>query len=85
VCTKPPAATSSSRRPGGLAATRLQGELARAGVHAQTMTTEALRRRIADSKLELGPATTVVHDEAALAATHEQRFLLEAVRAGVRG
>ena len=70
---------------GGLAATRLQGELERAGVHAQTMTTEALRRRISDGKLELGPATTIIHDEAALAATHEQRFLLQEVSdAGAR-
>ena len=64
---------------GGLAATRLQSELARAGVSAQTMTTEALRRRITDGKLELDATTTVIHDEAALAATHEQRFLLQAV------
>ena len=65
---------------GGLAATRLQAELARAGVDAQTMTTEAMRRRITDGKLELEAATTVIHDEAALAATHEQRFLLQVVR-----
>ena len=45
------------------------------------MTTEALRRRISDGKLELGSTTTVIHDEAALASTYEQRFLLEAVRA----
>jgi conjugative relaxase-like TrwC/TraI family protein len=65
---------------GGLAAARLQTELARAGVQAQTLTTEALRRRITDGKLELTPTMTIVHDEAALAATHEQQFLLAAVR-----
>ena len=69
---------------GGLAATRLQAELERAEVHAQTMTTEALRGRISDGKLALGPATTIIHDEAALAATHEQRFLLQAVSDAAR-
>jgi energy-coupling factor transporter ATP-binding protein EcfA2 len=70
---------------GGLAAKRLARELERAGMKASTLTTEALRHRWTEGLVTLDGRTTIIHDEAALAATREQHFLLPACRdAGVR-
>jgi conjugative relaxase-like TrwC/TraI family protein len=67
---------------GGLAAARLARELERAGVTVEALTTEALRWRHAEGLARLDARTTVIHDEAALAATREQHFLLPACRDG---
>jgi hypothetical protein len=61
-----------------LAAQRLAGELADAGVEADCYSTSALHAAIGAGRLELGPAATVIHDEAALASTREQHRLLAA-------
>ena len=63
---------------GGLAASRLARELERAGVAVEALTTEALRWRHNEGVAQLAARTTVIHDEAALAATREQHFLLRA-------
>jgi conjugative relaxase-like TrwC/TraI family protein len=66
---------------GALAAERLAGELREAGVEADGYSTMALRARVGSGALELGATTTVIHDEAALASTREQDWLLGAVEA----
>jgi conjugative relaxase-like TrwC/TraI family protein len=60
-----------------LAAQRLATELQAAGVTAGAHSTVALHA----GRLELGPRSTIIHDEAALASTREQRRLLSAVEA----
>ncbi len=62
-----------------LAAQRLGNELSDAGVDVRSFSTVALQHAINTSKLELGPATTVIHDEAALASTRELQPLLQAI------
>ena len=64
-----------------LAAQRLAGDLADAGVIAPAYSTAALVHAIRSGQLVLSPATTVIHDEAALASTREQHMLLGAVEA----
>ncbi|MDQ2759870.1 MAG: relaxase domain-containing protein [Actinomycetota bacterium] len=64
-----------------LAAQRLAGELADAGVDASAYSTAALDRAVRCGRLVLSPASTVIHDEAALASTREQRHLLQAIEA----
>jgi len=48
-------------------------------VSAQGYSTAALQVAVARGTVTLGPDTTVIHDEAALASTREQAWLLEAV------
>ncbi len=68
-----------------LAAERLARELADAGVEATAYSTAALEAAINTEQIQLDAATTVVHDEAALASTREQQQLLLAVeRSGAR-
>ena len=51
----------------------------------EALTTEALRYRCGEGLTELDARTTIIHDEAALAATREQHFLLPACHhSGVR-
>lgn len=64
-----------------LAAERLARELADAGVQATAYSTVALGAAINAEQIQLGAATTIVHDEAALASTREQHQLLQAVEA----
>jgi len=64
-----------------LAAQRLAGELAEAGVNASAYSTAALDRAVQSGRISLSPASTVIHDEAALASTREQRQLFQAVEA----
>jgi ATP-dependent exoDNAse (exonuclease V) alpha subunit len=64
-----------------LAAERLASELARAGVEAPSYSTNGLRVAIDGGRVELGPGTTVIHDEAALASTTEQGHLFDVVQA----
>jgi conjugative relaxase-like TrwC/TraI family protein len=63
----------------GLAAERLARELSAASVGATAYSTVALTRAVANDRLALGPSTTVIHDEAALASTREQHDILMAV------
>jgi len=63
---------------GAQAAQRLAAELSEAGVTADGYSTAALRAAVARGAVELGPNVTVVHDEAALASTREQAWLLQA-------
>ena len=68
-----------------LAAERLAHELADAGVEATAYSTVALQAAIKSEKIHIGPTTTIVHDEAALASTREQHQLLQAAeRSGAR-
>jgi conjugative relaxase-like TrwC/TraI family protein len=68
-----------------LAANRLARDLAEVGVEAPSYSTTALQHAIRSGQLQLAPATTVIHDEAALASTREQQQLLTAVTdAGAR-
>ncbi|MEO8715839.1 MAG: AAA family ATPase, partial [Acetobacteraceae bacterium] len=70
---------------GAQAAERLTSELAEAGVAADGYSTMALRAAVARGAVQLGPGVTVVHDEAALASTREQAWLLGvAVESGAR-
>lgn len=62
-----------------LAAERLAGELQQHGVHCAAYSTAGLHAAINHGRVELGPDTTVIHDEAALASTREQLRLLHAV------
>ena len=62
-----------------LAAERLATELNEHGVHAQAYSTAALDSAIAKGSMRLGPESTVIHDEAALASTREQLNLLHAI------
>jgi ATP-dependent exoDNAse (exonuclease V) alpha subunit len=66
---------------GALAAERLAVELSTAGVNATGYSTVALHAAIESGRVTLGPRTTVIHDEAALASTREQQQLLIAVEA----
>jgi len=63
---------------GAQAAERLTAELSEAGVAAQGYSTRALEAAVARGAVTLGPEVTVVHDEAALASTREQAWLLRA-------
>lgn len=63
---------------GAQAAQRLASELGQAGVAADGYSTAALRAAVARGAVVLGPGVTVVHDEAALASTREQVWLLQA-------
>lgn len=65
----------------GLAAQRLGGDLALADVAVAAYSTVALQRALASGRLDLGPDTTIIHDEAALASTGELYRLLGAVEA----
>jgi hypothetical protein len=67
---------------GGQAAERLAAELRGAGVHAEGYSTRALQAEIEHGWLRLGPDTTVIHDECALASTAEQNFVLWACKEG---
>jgi len=67
---------------GAQAAERLAVELATEGVNAQGYSTAALQAAVARGAVQLGPEVTVIHDEAALASTREQAWLLEAVAVG---
>ena len=64
-----------------LAAERLATELQEHGVSCAAYSTAALHAAINHGRVELGPETTVIHDEAALASTREQLRLLHAVEA----
>lgn len=64
---------------GAQAAERLTAELAQAGVNAQGYSTAALQAAVRRGVVQLGPEVTVIHDEAALASTREQAWLLGAV------
>jgi len=70
---------------GAQAAERLTAELLEAGVTAQGYSTRALQAAVARGAVTLSPDVTVVHDEAALASTREQAWLLgAAAEAGAR-
>ena len=62
-----------------LAAHRLATELQAAGAPATAYSTAGLHAALQSGRLQLGPDTTVIHDEAALASTREQHQLLAAV------
>ena len=62
-----------------LAAERLAGELTHHGVTCHAYSTAALTAAIHHGRVTLSPATTIIHDEAALASTSEQLGLLNAV------
>ena len=62
-----------------LAAERLAGELTHNGVTCHAYSTAALTAAIHHGRVALTPATTIIHDEAALASTSEQLGLLDAV------
>jgi conjugative relaxase-like TrwC/TraI family protein len=64
---------------GAQAAQRLADELSQAGVSAVAgCSTRALQAAVARGTVTLGPGVTVIHDEAALASTREQAWLLQA-------
>jgi conjugative relaxase-like TrwC/TraI family protein len=64
---------------GAQAAQRLADELSTAGVSAVAgCSTRALQAAVARGTVRLGPGVTVIHDEAALASTREQAWLLQA-------
>lgn len=67
---------------GGQAAERLARDLRAAGVPAEALSTRALEAACKVGSLRLGPDTTVIHEESALAATHEQRALMGACLLG---
>jgi conjugative relaxase-like TrwC/TraI family protein len=67
---------------GGQAADRLAGELRAAGVSAEGYSTKALEASVEHGLLRLGPDTSVIHEECALAATREQNFLFWACHEG---
>ncbi len=70
---------------GAQAAERLAGELGQAGVAAEGYSTRALEAAVERGAVALGPNVTIVHDEAALASTREQAWLLDAAaRCGAR-
>jgi conjugative relaxase-like TrwC/TraI family protein len=62
-----------------LAAERLATELQEHGVQCHAYSTAGLHAAINRGRVELGPDTTVIHDEAALASTREQLRLMRAV------
>jgi conjugative relaxase-like TrwC/TraI family protein len=65
---------------GAQAAERLAAELREGGVDARGYSTAALRASAEHGRLSLDPGVTILHDEAALASTREQRWLLGATR-----
>jgi len=68
---------------GAQAAERLTAEFSEAGLSdAAGYSTMALQAAVRRGAVTLGPEVTVIHDEAALASTREQAWLLEAVAAG---
>ncbi|MGI8713059.1 MAG: AAA family ATPase [Solirubrobacteraceae bacterium] len=76
---------SGAGRLGAQAAERLAAELSEAGVTAEGYSTAALRAAVAGGVVTFSPEVTVVLDEAALASTREQAWLLGvAVGSGVR-
>jgi hypothetical protein len=64
-----------------VAAERLARDLQHAGVDTRHYSLAALQAAITNDTVRLGPQTTIVHDEAALASTREQHALLSAVEA----
>ena len=62
-----------------VAAERLSRELHHAGVETRDYSLAALQTAITNGTVVLGPQTTIIHDEAALASTREQHALLAAV------
>jgi len=67
---------------GAQAAERLTAEFAQEGVSAEGYSTAALQAAVARGTVRLGPEVTVIHDEAALASTREQAWLLETAAVG---
>ncbi|MDQ2897371.1 MAG: AAA family ATPase, partial [Actinomycetota bacterium] len=68
---------------GAQAAERLTAELSAAGLaDASGYSTMALQAAVRRGAVTLGPEVTVIHDEAALASTREQAWLLEAAAVG---
>jgi conjugative relaxase-like TrwC/TraI family protein len=63
-----------------LAAQRLADDLTTAAVTASAHSLVALHHAITDGRVVLDPATTIIHDEAALASTRELHRLLDAVQ-----
>ncbi len=62
-----------------VAAERLARDLHHAGVDTRHYSLAALQAAITNGTVRLGPETTIIHDEAALASTREQHALLAAV------
>ncbi len=62
-----------------VAAERLARDLHHAGVDTRQYSLAALQTAITNGTVALGPETTIIHDEAALASTREQHALLAAV------
>jgi hypothetical protein len=62
-----------------VAAERLARDLHHAGVDTHQYSLAALQAAISNGTVVLGPQTTIIHDEAALASTREQHALLAAV------
>ena len=62
-----------------VAAERLARDLHHAGVETRQYSLAALQTAITNGTVVLGPQTTIIHDEAALASTREQHALLAAV------
>ena len=62
-----------------VAAERLAGDLHHAGVNTRHYSLAALQTAVTNGTVVLGPQTTIIHDEAALASTREQHALLAAV------
>jgi hypothetical protein len=62
-----------------VAAERLARDLQHAGVDTRHYSLAALQTAITHGTVVLGPQTTIIHDEAALASTREQHALLTAV------
>jgi conjugative relaxase-like TrwC/TraI family protein len=62
---------------GAQAAERLAGELRDAGVNARGYSTTALRANVENERVALDAKVTVLHDEAALASTREQAWIIE--------
>ncbi len=66
---------------GALAAERLAADLRAVGVDAHGYSTAALKTHVTHERLSLDAITTVIHDEAALACTREQHWLMRAIHA----
>jgi conjugative relaxase-like TrwC/TraI family protein len=62
-----------------VAAERLARDLHQAGVETRHYSLAALQSAVTNGAVRLGPQTTIVHDEAALASTREQHALLAVV------
>jgi ATP-dependent exoDNAse (exonuclease V) alpha subunit len=63
-----------------VAAERLALDLQQAGVDTRQHSLAALQTAITNGTVALGPQTTIIHDEAALASSREQHALLVAVQ-----